>query len=149
VAEVSNMVWQRNVVAAGVASIVAVVTDVAYLMLIGAQDATPPHPAVEPFLLVYIAAIAIAGAASAALILRDHRESAKTMLVAAAAGSAVLGIVAIFSIGLGLVITAGLLWMAASGVAPTAARMPRVVAALGAVGILIAGFTVTGVFWGS
>lgn len=69
--------------------------------------------------------------------------------MAAAAGSAALGFLAIFSIGLALVITAGLFGMAAFGVAPTAPRLPQFVAALGAIGLLIAGLTVTGVFWGS
>jgi hypothetical protein len=69
--------------------------------------------------------------------------------VAAAAGIAALGFLAIFSIGLGLVITAGVFGMAAFGVAPTAPRLPEFVGALGAIGLLIVGFAVTGVFWGS
>lgn len=148
-AEVSSVIWRRNAVAALVASIAATATDGAYLTLIRSQDGTPPHPAVVPFLVVYIAGVAVAGAASVVLILRDHRGTAKTVLTAAAAGSAALGFLAIFSIGLGLLITAGLFGMAAFGMAPTAARMPQLMAALGAVGLLIAGFTVTGVFWGS
>ena len=143
------MIWRRNAVAALVASVAAATTDGVYLAVIRSQGATPPHPTVVPFLMVYIAAVAVAGAASVVLILQDHRGTAKTLLVAAAAGSAALGFLAIFSIGLALVITAGLFGMAAFGVAPTAPRLPQFVAALGAIGLLIAGLTVTGVFWGS
>jgi hypothetical protein len=57
-----------------------------------------------------------------------------------------LGFIAIFSIGLGLLITAGLFGVAALGLAPSAARIAPLLAALTAVGLLIAGFTITRVF---
>lgn len=108
-----------------------------------------PNAGVVPFLIAYIAAVALIAALSVWLILSEHRTIAKTMLVAAAAGCGALGILAIFSIGLGLLITAGLLAMAALGVAPQASRLPQLAGALGAIGVLVAGFTLTGVFWGS
>lgn len=67
------MIWRRNAVAALVASVAAAATDGVYLAVIRSQDATPPHPTVVPFLMVYIAAVAVAGAASVVLILQDHR----------------------------------------------------------------------------
>jgi len=146
---VSSVISRRNAAAALVASIAATATDGAYLTLIRSQDVTAPHPAVVPFVVVYIAGVAVAGVASVVLILREQQGTAKTVLMAAATGSAALGFLAIFSIGLGLLITAGLFGMAAYGMAPTASRMPQLIAALGALGFLIAGFTVTGVFWGS
>lgn len=57
-----------------------------------------------------------------------------------------LGFIAIFSIGLGLLITAGLFGVAALGLAPSAAQIAPLLAARTAVGLLIAGFTITGVF---
>lgn len=127
----------------------AIVTDVAYLVLIRSKDATPPNPGVIPFLVVYIAAVAVAGALSAWLVLGEHGTAAKILLVATAAGSAGLGFIAIFSIGLGMLVAAGFFAAAAAGVATTAGRTPQVLGALSAIGLLVAGFTVTGVFWGS
>lgn len=77
------------------------------------------------------------------------RRNAVTALLAAVAATATdgaLGFIAIFSIGLGLLITAGLFGVAALGLAPSAAQIAPLLAALTAVGLLIAGFTITGVF---
>ena len=67
-------------------------------------------------------------------------------------GSGALGFLGIFSIGLGLLITAGLLLLAAFGFESHARRpgagVARLVGAVGAVAVLIAGFVLTGVFWG-
>ena len=143
------MAWRRNAVTAMLASVAAAATDGVYYGFIRSQDATSPNAGVVPFLIAYIAAVALIAALSVWLILSEHRTIAKTMLVAAAAGCGALGILAIFSIGLGLLITAGLLAMAALGVAPQASRLPQLAGALGAIGVLVAGFTLTGVFWGS
>ena len=136
--------WHRNAVAGLLAAVAATATDGAYLALIRSQNATPPNAGVVPFLVTYIAAVAVAGVLSAGLILQERRTLAKTLLVSAA-----LGFIAIFSIGLGLLITAGLFGVAALGLAPSAARIAPLLAALTAVGLVIAGFTITGVFWGS
>jgi hypothetical protein len=143
----SNVMWHRNAVAALLAAVAATATDGAYAALIRSQNATPPTAGVVPFLVTYIAAVAVAGVLSAGLILQERRTLAKTLLVSAAAGSAALGFIAIFSIGLGLLITAGLFGVAALGLAPSAARIAPLLAALTAVGLVIAGFTITGVFW--
>ena len=86
------------------------------------------------------------------MILRAHTTAARTVLIAAAAGSAALGFLAIFSIGLALLITAGLLTISSLGVsARTQPPTPWGTLLLGvllAVGILVGGFTVAGVFWG-
>jgi hypothetical protein len=108
---------------------------------------------VVPFLVAYIGAVAVAAACGAALILLDKPVAAQTVLVSATAGSAALGFLAIFSIGLALIITAALLASAAIGPAPGANRsagwVPPLVGALAAIAILVAGFTLSGVFWGS
>jgi hypothetical protein len=71
--------WRRHAVTALVASVAAATTDGVYQAVIRSQDASPPHPAVVPFLMVYIAAVAVAGAASVALILQDHRGTAQML----------------------------------------------------------------------
>jgi hypothetical protein len=143
---------RRKVTAAVVAAIAAVTTDVAYVVLIVGQGAFDPT-GVEPFLIVYIAAIAAAAVLGAVLILRGPSTSVDVVLVTAAAGAGALGFLGIFSIGLGLLITAGLLVLAAFGFAPHARRAgdwkAPLVGAIGAVAVLVAGFTISGVFWGS
>jgi drug/metabolite transporter (DMT)-like permease len=148
-----TVVRRRKVTAAVVAAIAAATTDVAYVALIIQQNATGPNPGVVPFLLVYIAAIAAAAVVSTVLIVNGRLDRADVVLIAAAAGSGALGFLGIFSIGLGLLITAGLLLLAAFGFEPHARRpgdwKAPLVGAVGAVAILVAGFTISGVFWGS
>jgi hypothetical protein len=146
---VSPVVRRRKATAAVVAGVAAATTDVAYVALIIGQNGTGPNPGVVPFLLVYIAAIV----AAAVLIVNGRSARADVVLIAAAAGSGALGFLGIFSIGLGLLITAGLLLLAAFGFEPHRRHpgdwIAPLVGAGGAVGLLVAGFAITGVFWGS
>jgi hypothetical protein len=75
--------------------------------------------------------------------------AAKTAFLAAAAGSATLGFIGIFSIGLALLITAGLLSVAAGTVGPIPSARPwlwPVLCSLIAMVVLIGGFFVIGTF---
>jgi hypothetical protein len=149
----SAVVRRRKATAAVVAAIAAAVTDVAYIAVIVEQHATGPNPGVVPFLVVYIVAIVAAALLAAVLIVRGRSATADVVLISAAAGSGALGFLGIFSIGLGLLITAGLLLLAAFGFEPHARRpgdwIAPLVGAVGAVAVLVAGFVLTGVFWGS
>jgi len=144
---------RRKATAAVVAAVAAATTDVAYVAVIVEQNATGPNPGIVPFLVVYIAAIVAAAVLSAVLIARGRSATADIVLITAAAGSGALGFLGIFSIGLGLLITAGLLLLAAFGFEPQARRpgdwKAPLVGAVGAIAVLVTGFTLTGVFWGS
>jgi hypothetical protein len=146
------VVRRRKTTAAVVAAIAAATTDVAYVALIVGQGAFDPT-GVEPFLIVYIAAIAAAAALGAVMIVRGRWAMVDVVLITAAAGAGALGFLGIFSIGLGLLITAGLLLLAAFGFAPHARRpgdwKAPLAGAVGAVAVLVAGFTISGVFCGS
>jgi hypothetical protein len=140
------------VTAAVVAAIAAATTDIAYVALIVDQGTFDPT-SVAPFLMVYIAAIAVAAVLGAVLIFRGRSATASVVLITAAAGSGALGLVGIFSIGLGLLLTAGLLVLAAFGF-ESDARLTRdwkapLAGVVGAIALLVAIFTITGVFWGS
>lgn len=150
-----GIVLRRQVWLAVVAAFLAAVIDWSYLTFIRAQDVSPPppHPGVVPFVSGYIAGVAAVALLGAALILWGKRPAATVVLVAAMTGSAALGFLAIFSIGLALLITATLLAVAAFGVAPEhRQRVPWPGALLGAsvaLAVLISGFAATGVFWGT
>ncbi len=152
-ADMSAVVRRRKATAAVVAAIAATITDVAYIALIIQQNTTSPNPGVVPFLLVYIAAIAAAAVVATVLIVNGRLDRADVVLIAAAAGSGALGFLGIFSIGLGLLVTAGCLLLAAFGFEPHARRpgdwKAPIVGAVGAIAVLVAGFTISGVFWGS
>jgi drug/metabolite transporter (DMT)-like permease len=146
------VVRRRKVTAAVVAAIAAAATDVAYFALIAGYSETDPK-GVEPLLIVYIVAIVAAALLGAAWIDRGQSAKADVVLITAAAGSGALGFIGIFSIGLGLLITAGLLLLATFGFEPHP-RQPGdwiapLIGAVGAVVVLIACFTISGVFWGS
>jgi hypothetical protein len=138
--------WRREAVVALLAAVAAAATDWGYLSLIRSQNATPPNPGVVPFVSAYVAAIAAAAVLGAVLILWEKRRVAETVLVAAAVGSCALGVLAIFSIGLALLITAILLAMAAGGVAAKHRALAGwTLPALGvliALGVLAAGFAI-------
>jgi hypothetical protein len=140
------------VLAAMLAAVAAVATDGAYFALIYSQNATGPNPGIVPFIAVYIAAIAASAVVAAALMVRGQTTAPWSVLVSATTGSAALGFLGIFSIGMGLLVTAGLLGAAAVSLERTtrpATRLPAIVGSLTAIAILIAGFVVSGVFWGS
>jgi hypothetical protein len=144
---------RHGVVVALLGAVAASTTDVAYVLLINSQGGNGPNPGVVPFVILYIAAIAAAGLVGVALILLGRTAPAQVVLAGATAGSAALGFLAIFSIGIALVIASGFLAAAVFALSPEG-RRPKgwassLVAAVIAVGVLVAGSILTGVFWGS
>jgi hypothetical protein len=144
----STAIRRPGVMPAVLAAVAATATDGAYVSLILSQNATGPNPGIVPFLIVYIAAIAAAAVLAVALILREQTPAAWALLVSATTASAALGVLAIFSIGLALLITAALMGTAAFRLEHTAPRPTRWLAALTgsaiAIGTLIAGFAIWG-----
>ena len=135
--------------AALLAAAAAAATDFAYVVLIVSQGATPPQPGIVPFIIVYIAAIAAAALIGMWSAFVGRPSAAKAVFLAAAAGSAALGFIGIFSIGLPLLITGALLSVAAQAI--PAVRGPNtwvwpVSGALVAIVVLIAGFLLVGTF---
>jgi hypothetical protein len=149
----SRVISPRGVMPAVLAAVAAAATDGAYLGLINSQQATGPNPGVVPFITLYIAAIATAAVVAVALMLRGKPSAAWPLLVSATTASAALGFLAIFSIGLALLITAGLTGSAAlrlEQLVPTSRRwQPALVGSFSAIVVLVAGFVVSGVFWGA
>jgi hypothetical protein len=144
-----GVVHRRQVIAATLAAVAAGTTDGAYLAAIRAQGAVPPETGVVPFVTGYIAAIAAATLIGLWFVLRGRPTIARTVFLAAAAGSGALGFLAIFSIGIALVVTAVLLLLAAQGI--TTAGRPMawlwpLSGALFAVVVLIVGFFAVGTF---
>ena len=136
---------RRHVTFALLAAAAATATDYAYLSLVG------PDPLVGtvPFVSGYIAAIGAAALIALAFALAGRIAVAKTVFLAAAAGSAALGFIGIFSIGLALLITAGLLSAAAGTLGPIPGSKPwlwPVLCSLAAMVVLIGGFFVIGTF---
>jgi hypothetical protein len=149
----TRVITPRGVMAAVLAAVAAAATDGAYLGLINSQQATGPHPGVVPFITIYIAAIAMAAVVAAALMLRGKPSAAWPLLVSATTASAALGFLAIFSIGLALLITAGLMGAAAlrleQNIPSSRSWRPALVGSVVAIAVLITGFVVSGVFWGA
>jgi hypothetical protein len=140
---------RRMTTAALLAAVAAAATDFAYVVLIVSQGATPPQPGIVPFVIGYIAAIAAAALIGMWSALIGRPSAAKAVFLAAAAGSAALGFIGIFSVGLPLLITGALLSFAAQNVSllrhPNAWLWP-VSGAIMAIVVLIAGFVVAGGF---
>jgi hypothetical protein len=140
---------RRVTTAALLAAVAAVTTDIAYVALILSQGATPPQPGIVPFVIGYIAAIAAASLIGMRTVFLGRLPAAQAVFLSAAAGSAALGFIGIFSIGLPLLITAALLSVAAQSIPavhrPNAWVWP-VSGALIAIVVLIAGFVVAGTF---
>jgi hypothetical protein len=149
----SRVISPHGVIAAVLAAVAAAATDGAYLGLINSQQATGPNPGVVPFITVYIAAIAVAAVIAVALMLRGTPSAAWPLLVSATTASAALGFLAIFSIGLALLITAGLMGAAALRLDQTLPSSrswrPALIGSVIPIAVLIAGFVVSGVFWGA
>jgi hypothetical protein len=140
---------RRQVTFALLAAAAATATDCAYLALIHSEDASDPLPGTVPLVSGDIAAIAAAALIGLALSLTGRATAAKTAFLAGAAGSAMLGVIGIFSIGLPLLITAGLLSGAAGAVGPIPGPRPwlwPMVCSLIAVVAAIGGFFVIGTF---
>jgi hypothetical protein len=140
---------RQQLTAALLAAVAAAASDWAYLAVIHGQDTVPPLPAIVPFVSGYIGAIAVAAVIGLACVLAGRMPAAKTLFLAAAAGSAALGFIAILSIGVALFITAALLSVAAQSIPPVQRPnfwlWPMSGAILAIVG-LIAGFVLVGTF---
>jgi glucan phosphoethanolaminetransferase (alkaline phosphatase superfamily) len=140
---------RRMTTAALLAAVAAAATDFAYVVLIVSQGATPPQPGIVPFVIGYIAAIAAAALIGMWSALFGRPSAAKAVFLAAAAGSAALGFIGIFSIGLPLLITGALLSVAAQAIPAMHRPNPwlwPVAGAVIAIVVLIAGFVVAGGF---
>jgi hypothetical protein len=140
---------RRQVTFALLAAAAATATDYAYLALIHSEDASDPIHGTVQLVSGYIAAIAAAALIGLALSLAGRTTAAKTAFLAAAAGSATLGVIGIFSVGLPLLITGGLLSAAAGTVGPIPGARPwlwPVLCSLIAMVALIGGFFVIGTF---
>ncbi len=126
--------------------VIVVVADALYVAIVVNQDPRPPDLFTLPFIAAYLALTAVLLAVSLM-----HRWSAAMRMAfrsAAAAGLLVLGVLALMSIGLALVI-AGAMAAAATvrtlrGPPLTASNLFGVASAVIAVAVLIAGFEVTG-----
>ena len=126
--------------------IIIVVADALYVAIVVNQDPRPPELFTLPFVAAYLALMAVVLAASLM-----HRWSAAVRTAfraAAAAGLLVLGVLALMSIGLALVIAGA---MAAAATVHTlrrpvftASNLLGPASAVIAVAVLIAGFEVTG-----
>jgi hypothetical protein len=140
---------RRQVTLAVLAAAAATATDAAYLALIHSQDASDPLSGTVPLVSGYIAAIAVAALIGLGFALSGRITAARTMFLAAAAGSATLGFLAIFSSGLALLITTGLLVASAGNAGPIPGTRPwlwPVSCSIVAMGGLIAGFVIIGTF---
>jgi hypothetical protein len=140
---------RRQVTAGLLAAFAAAATDYGYLAIIHSQGVPDPLSGTVPFVSGYIAAIAAAALIGLAAVLTGRIAAAKTAYLGAAAGSAALGFLAIFSIGLALLITAGLLAIAARTVGPITGPKPwlwPMSAAAFAIVALILGFALVGTF---
>jgi hypothetical protein len=127
------------------ALIFALATDAAYLLLIAGQGRDRPDVVTVAFVASYLVALAALMAAS--LMRRWNAVVRLSLRAAAAGGLLVLGVLAIFSIGLPLLI-AGAMATGATvrtlrGPFLTAASLSAVAAAVVAVAVLVAGFEVT------
>jgi hypothetical protein len=140
---------RRQLTAGLLAAVAAAATDWGYLAIIHSQNALPPLPRVVPFITGYIAAIAAASVVAIACVLGGRPAAAKTVFLSAAAGSAALGCIGIFSIGLALLITAALLSIAAAAIPPFRRPYAWVWPVSGAavsIAALIVGFVAVGTF---
>jgi len=140
---------RKQVTAALLAAVAAAASDWGYLGVIHSQNALPPLPGIVAFITWYIAAIALSAVIGMACVMAGRTGAAKTVLLSAAAGSAVLGFLAIFSVGLALLITAALLSIAARTIPPV--RRPNawlwpMSGAFIAIAALIGGLVVVGTF---
>ena len=128
----------------------AAATDWGYRLLIASQG-VPNVPggywSRVDFGTVFMAGIA-AAALGGAVLLGLRRETAASLLLAAAlTGSAALGVLAIFSIGLALLVVAALLALAMAGCSSTTGwrwLAAHLVPLAVSVGVLVAGIGLTG-----
>jgi hypothetical protein len=131
------------------ALIVALASDAAYLSLTRGQASGQQALVLDVFTLPFVAGyVFVLAALLAASLMRRWKAAVRTSLRAAASGGLlVLGVIAIFSIGLPLVI-AGAMATGATvrtlrGPMFTRSSVSAVAAAIAAVAVLVAGFEVT------
>jgi hypothetical protein len=134
---VQLMIWAAVILVVG--------TDAAYILLIRAQGAGPAEPLTVPFIAGYLAVVAALLMVS---LLRLSRPGWRMPLRGAAAGGLlVLGVLALMSVGLPLLIAGGLAAAATARTmsAPqTRATLSAVASAVIAVAVLLTGFAVSG-----
>jgi hypothetical protein len=128
-----------------IALILVLATDVAYVLLIRSQGAVAPDAYTVPFVAGYL--LLLAGLLVASLVHRLRPAWRMPLRAAAAGGLLILGVLAIFSVGLPLVI-AGALATGATvrtlrGPQVTRASISAIAAAVLAVVVLVAGFEIT------
>ncbi len=126
------------------AAVLAVLMDAVYWQLVGQGITNMPLPYRVPFVAVFIFAMAVAATASLEERLRDVRAA---LLALSATGLLALGWLAIFSIGLPLLIVGGIM-AAAAFTAVIASRQPRgalmaVAGVVAALVLLVTGFELT------
>jgi hypothetical protein len=130
---------------AWLAVIIVLFTDVAYVLLIRAQGPGALDVYTVPFVAAFLAVMA--ALLTTSLMLNHMRAWRLVMRAAAAGGLLVLGVLALFSVGLPLVI-AGALATAATvrplrGPQITKASLSAVAAAVVAAVVLVGGFAIT------
>jgi hypothetical protein len=128
-----------------VAAVLVVVADALYLAIVFNQGVYPLESYTTPFIAVYLALMA--GLLAATLMRRWGAAVRGAFRAAAAGGLLVLGVLALMSIGLALVIAGGLAAAATvrtlRGPLITSSNLWGVTSAVIAVAVLIAGFEVT------
>ena len=128
-----------------VALILVLVTDAAYVLLIRGQGAIAPDAYTVPFVVAYL--LLLAGLLLASLMGLPRAAWRMPMRAGATGGLLILGVLAIFSIGLPLLI-AGALATGATvrtlrGPQVTRASVSAIAAAVVAVVVLVTGFEIT------
>lgn len=128
----------------------AAATDWGYRLLIASQG-VPNLPggywSRVDFVTVFMAGIAVAALGGAVLLGLRRDTAAGLLLAAALAGSAALGVLAIFSIGLALFVVAALLALAMAGASSATGwrwLAAHLVPLAVSVGVLVAGIGLTG-----
>jgi hypothetical protein len=128
-----------------IAAVIVVAADIGYLLIIRAQESSEPNQVV-PFAAAYL--VLMAATLGVSLIDRPFIVRSRPALRAAsAAGLLVMGVLALMSIGLALVVAGGLATAASvrtESTGPSWSGVPiRLGAALVAVVILLAGYEVS------
>jgi uncharacterized sodium:solute symporter family permease YidK len=128
-----------------VAAVLVVVADALYLGIVFNQGPHPPESFTIPFIAAYLLLLAVALVVS--LMSRWGVSVRAALRAAAAAGLLVLGVLALMSIGLALVIAGAMAFAATVRTVRrplvTASNLMGAASAVIAVGVLIAGFEVT------
>ncbi|MGO8687483.1 MAG: hypothetical protein ACLQT7_09970 [Candidatus Dormibacteria bacterium] len=141
---------QRAVVFALLGAAAAAATDWGYRSLIASQgNSNPPgdYWSRVDFITVFMAGIAAAALSGAVLLGLRRDTAASFLLITACTGSAALGVVGIFSIGLALFVVAALVALAVSASPNVGAgwwSVTRLVPPVLSIGVLVIGINLTG-----